>query len=280
MARRVFLSVIGTNNYKSSKYYVEGRQPVETRFVQAASITFHCSDFDDNDKVFIFCTDEAKQKNWEDNYEFPVPCSDKKEQHKGLKSCLQDLSLKTRINEETAVWIPKENSEDQIWETFDIVFKKLNDEDEIVFDITHGFRASPMLLMVLINYAKFLKNIKVRKILYGAFEARNEKNETKIWDLTNFSMLQDWTNSTNEFINFGHSDNLSKISIEESNNDIYSNNEKATLKGLADNIQKTSKLFSTIRGQKLLQGDDFLQLQNSLKKIKSKNTPKPLEPIF
>ena len=37
MARKVFLSFWGTNNYQSSKYYIEGKEPIETRFVQIAS---------------------------------------------------------------------------------------------------------------------------------------------------------------------------------------------------------------------------------------------------
>ena len=33
----------------------------------------------------------------------------------------------------------------------------MQDGDELYFDLTHGFRYLPMLVMVLINYSKFLK---------------------------------------------------------------------------------------------------------------------------
>jgi CRISPR-associated Csx2 family protein len=282
MARKVFLSFLGTSNYQSSKYFIEGKEPIETRFVQIASFKFHCYDFVDSDKIYIFTTPSAKKQNWLDDFEFKVPCKEETVKLKGLKYSFEQINIK--ISDKNAIEIPEENSEEKIWETFDIIFKQIKPEDEIIFDITHGFRSSPMLLMVLINYAKFLKNIKIRKILYGAFEARNkEKNETKIWDLTNFSILQDWTNGANEIINFGNADKISEMTQKEllpilrEAKGAYRT--ASALNNFAKNIKILANLIATNRGKDILEGQIFKNLNNNLSEIDNVFIS-PLEPIF
>jgi len=270
------LSFLGTNNYQSSKYYIEGKDPIETRFVQIASYQFHCSDFSENDNIYIFTTPTAKNRNWDDDYEFKVPYKEEFIKHKGLKSCFEQINV--NISDENTVEIPEENSEEKIWETFDIIFKKLETEDEIVFDITHGFRSSPMLLMVLINYAKFLKNIKVRKILYGAFEA-GDKTSTKIWDLTNFAILQDWTNGANEFLNFGRTDKLKSITATEIKIIIKDTEDIKIYEDFLNDIEVISKSLLTNRKQIIIDAIIFKNLKKRLKLLK-RNLIKPFEPII
>jgi len=83
----------------------------------------------------------------------------------------------------------------------------------VVIDLTHGFRTSPMLMIVFLNYAKFLKNIKIRHLLYGAFEA-SKTMDKPIWDLTEFSKLYDWTSATEQFIQYGSGKKLAEITKE------------------------------------------------------------------
>lgn len=280
MARKVFLSFLGTSNYQISKYFIEGKEPIETRFVQIASFKFHCYDFVESDKIFIFTTPTAKKLNWEDDYEFTDFKTNQKVKHKGLKTCFQQSNIK--ISDDNAIEIPEENSEEKIWETFDVIFKQIKIEDEIIFDITHGFRSSPMLLMVLINYAKFLKNIKVRKILYGAFEA-GDKTNTKIWDLTNFSTLQDWTNGANEIINFGNADKISEMTQKELLPILReakgADKTASALNNFAKNIKILANLIATNRGKDILEGQIFKNLNNNLSEIDNVFIS-PLEPIF
>ncbi len=285
MARKVFLSFLGTSNYQVSKYYVDNTENfVETRFVQIASCKFHCWDFDENDKVFIFTTDKAKSRNWYDDFEFNKPCSDEIIKNKGLQTELVKNGIKPKISDETAIWIPEESSEEKIWETFKIVFDHLEPEDEIVFDITHGFRSSPMLLMVLINYAKFLKKITVRKIVYGAFEARSNENETKLWDLTNFAVLQDWTNGANEFMNFGGTTILAEVANKEisiiRNNSKGNGNEVKTYSSLINQISNLTESISTVRGYELYEGKRIEKINNLLSELHQNNLFQPLTPIL
>lgn len=110
MARKIFLSFLGTNNYTASKYFIKEQETVETRFVQIASLKFHCADFDENDKIFIFTTPTANERNWKDDFEFTNFKTQEKERHKGLKTEFEKQNLKSEI---TAIEVPEETSEEK-----------------------------------------------------------------------------------------------------------------------------------------------------------------------
>ena len=64
-------------------------------------------------------------------------------------------------------------------------------------------------------YLRQVKNIELKHIIYGAFEARNEKNnETPIFDLTPFVELLDWMNAVNVFQKFGDARSIAGLGIE------------------------------------------------------------------
>lgn len=101
----------------------------------------------------------------------------------------------------------KNNTE--IWENFQIIFDQLEDGDEIYVDITHSFRSIPIIIMAILNYAKFIKNIEVKGIYYGAFDAREEpENITPIFDLSLFNDITDWTIGAEKFISTGDMNSL------------------------------------------------------------------------
>ena len=149
---KVLISFLGTNNYIACNYYLgtQDNKVGNVRFVQQAVIELLCQDFTEEDKILFFLTDEAKKRNWEDdgqiNYRLNVPII-----QKGLASIMKDLNLQAQIHE---FRIDNGFSSNEIWKIFETVFDKLNDGDEVHFDITHAFRSLPMLGMVLMNYAK------------------------------------------------------------------------------------------------------------------------------
>jgi len=151
-----------------------------------------------------------------------------------------------------------------------------------VFDITHALRYQPMLGMVLINYLKVLKNIKVQAIYYGAFESLGQISDVlkmelidrnaAVLNLNSFSNLQDWTNASDIFVNFGNAKRI--IELSESNEQIK----------LAEEMQNVLRLFSTVRGKEILDGNRFDELKAKITNYKAKiiNVPKlrPFIPII
>lgn len=288
MGRKVFISFLGTTNYSETSYYPEGSEDKSLeplRFVQEATLKLHCDDFTTADKIYTLVTPEAKEKNWNDH----TFVKEKEFKH-GLLHRLNQHSIFKEISE--AIDIPDAQNEAKIWEIFDLIFKHLDTDDVIIFDITHGFRSTPMLMMTLINYAKLLKNISVRGIYYGAFVRGSKQNP--IIDITSLSELQDWTNATNALLKYGHAEELHKITSGENNafnkanpfNENKDNPERIRL-AKADKFTKNLNYIllalQTNRGHALGEDDGklFTELQNHLEEIlEAEGTKHVLRPIL
>ena len=211
MARKVFISVLGYSNYSECKYQINDYISEPVRFIQEATLKYHIqhNEWTSNDIAYILLTDGAKQSNWVDNGQIdrttkqPIKCQ-------GLKSRLD--ALNTSINISTIENIPNGNNELEVWDIFERTFAHINEGDELYFDLTHGFRYLPMLILTLINYSKFLKNTKVKSITYGNYEAKNNANIAPIIDLLPLSTLQDWTFAAGQYLDSGNVKRLVELS--------------------------------------------------------------------
>jgi CRISPR-associated Csx2 family protein len=259
MARKVFISVLGSTNYGKCKYEFKekGYLSDEVRFVQEATIEMlQKQEVWGEDAIGFICVTEGEkgsyELNWKDNGHKDrtsgsyIHCE-------GLETRLKRLKLTFEIE---PILIKEGNDKDEIWEVFDKIFKLLKDDDEIYFDITHGFRYLPMLILVLSNYAKFLKNITVKSITYGNYEAR-KNGIAPIIDITSFSILQDWTSATQTFLETGQTHNIVKI---------LHKYELNCLKEFSNEIFE-------VRAREIIKGSSALNAKNELKNMKMSETP-------
>lgn len=120
-----------------------------------------------------------------------------------------------------AIDIPDGKRESELWQIFTAISDAVHEGDEIAFDITHGFRSLPVLALLTIAYLKQIKQVKVRYILYGAFDAKDEQG-TPVFDLTPFADLLDWLAAAKMFMATGDSSELGQL-IQEVQNDAYRN---------------------------------------------------------
>lgn len=210
--RKVFLSVLGTSFYEPCVYHKGDFTASETRFIQRASLEYcGAPEWESSDCVCIFLTDDARTNNWtvEGNArarrdgESPVP-------YRGLKDELEGMGLRASLQ---GISIPDGSSEDEIWKVFSCMYGALQDGDEVYLDITHGLRYLPMLAMVLLSYAKFLRHIKVRDIIYGYWN--RDSRTAEIVSLLPLSGLQDWTSAADQFITAGSCEKLSSLYMPE-----------------------------------------------------------------
>lgn len=212
MARKVFISFLGTNNYVECFYSTDEHYPV--RFVQEVLIRDICNNWTSDDRIYIFCTSGAEESNWVDNGQpKPIEEIDKI----GLKTRLDGLHLVPTVEK---VHIDEGFSEEGIWTIFDTVYSKLNNEDEIYFDVTHAFRSIPLFSVVLFNYSRFMKDTKIMTIKYGAFEKLGpafevrkkklqERGVAPMLDLTDIARLQEYNEMASSLVNFGKTKKLS-----------------------------------------------------------------------
>lgn len=172
MARKVFISVLGTGLYESGIYTKGEFKSTETRFIQQATIELlGCKEtWTEDDKICILLTEQARKLNWDVTVR-ENRSTKEKIPYEGLKNILEKMDLKPTLLD---VPISDGKDEKEMWDIFQTVFNLLQEDDELYFDLTHSFRYLPMLILVLGNYAKFLKNVQIAHISYGNYEARNE----------------------------------------------------------------------------------------------------------
>lgn len=120
-------------------------------------------------------------------------------------------NLQNRLAQIKAVDIPDGNTDEDLWEIFSQMTKCFNEDDEIIFDITHAFRSIPLLALLSASFLRVAKGVRLKAILYGAYEARDEQNRVPVFDLTPFVSLLDWITATDKFIKGGDSRELASM---------------------------------------------------------------------
>lgn len=154
-----FLTVLGNGKNLNCKYTLnenEEEHVVDTCFIQEALVKVKCREFKKGDKMVIFLTEDARNKNWESE--------------NGLKKRLEDLNI-----EIIEKYIKDGSNEEEIFEVFKVMFDSIEDNDEIILDITNAFRYLPMLSLAVIQFSKkYKRNISVNSIYYGKFQGEGE----------------------------------------------------------------------------------------------------------
>ena len=212
MARKVFISFLGAGFYSDVIYQYKEFESTKTKFVQQSSLEFFgAKEWTPEDAGFIFVTEKAKKDNWvvESDSRFN---SFKGENlpYEGLKKLIDKMELPFEVK---PIDIPDGKDEDEIWDIFDIVFSRLEDKDQLYVDLTHGFRYLPMFMIVMGNYARFLKKAKICGLTYGNIEARIG-DKAPIVNLLPLSVLQEWTFATANFLENGYTERLAELANE------------------------------------------------------------------
>lgn len=278
---KVYLSFLGTNDYLACTYYTGDKEVNNVRFVQEATLGLCCRNWTIDDRIVIFTTDDANRKNWQDNGH-KDPC-------KGLKNCIRNLNLDVPAE---SVWIPVGKSGNEIWNIFQIVYDSLNREDDVVFDITHAFRSIPMLAIVILNYAKVMKDVTLEGIYYGAFEVLGAIPEAKkipvserkapILDLTSFDQLMEWSFAVEQFLKAGDAlpvSSLAKKSVKPVLAATKGQDTAAsTIRNIANNLEEFTKTLSTCRGRNITA--ITAKLKKNMTRCQDLELIQPFKPIF
>lgn len=271
MARKVFISFLGTTDYFPSDYYRGKFCSGTEKYVQIAALSYvqRKKKWPKDSIAYILLTDLAKERNWLDN-----GYTDRTGKlNVGLENRFKSMKFFFPC---IPISIPEGRDEKEIWQIFKTIHDLIQEGDELYFDITHAYRYLPMLVVVLGNYSKFLENAKVVQIMYGNYEGR-DKDETgkyiepphaPIIDLQSFSILQDWTYAVADFINNGNADRMSDLTSSALAPLIKKEDERAELLNLlVASIKNFSKDMQTCRGLNIIEGTNIKDLKDYLFKI-------------
>lgn len=283
MGRRVFLSILGAAFYEKCCYQKENFVSSEALFVQKSLLDYLCQKENwgkENDEVLIFLTDLARQNNWNHDIKFRLcPKLQREVPYVGLEMLLQNMGLSYQ-----AVSIPDGKDKQQMWKIFEVIYEQLHEGDELYIDITNSFRYLPMLLVILVNYAKMLRHVCVKAIYYGNYEARNKNaNVAPIMDLLPLSVLQDWTAAASDYLNYGQVKKLYELT-ESSVLPILRDPNTRTkddelLRTFVRKLKEMVEERSTCRGQAIIKSENLRLLAKSASDIQ-KVTIVQLKPIF
>ncbi len=285
---RVYISFLGTNDYLTCTYFYKDNEMQNLRFVQEATLNFFCSQWTSEDRILIFATGDTYEKNWLNNGHKDRNTG-KIKNCMGLKGCIESLDLPLLVQR---VPIPEGKSEPEIWEIFQIVYDQLKSDDEVIFDITHAFRSIPMLTIVILNYAKIMKNVTLSGIYYGAFEVLGsyheaeklplEKRRAPILDLTPFDQLMEWSIAIDRFMGSGDAGLVSRLANRSVKMTLSATKgqDKAAIavREIANNLSDFSKTMATCRGRDI--SDIAGKLKANLNRFETIEIVRPFKPVL
>lgn len=288
MPRKVFISFLGTNQYQECQYsYPDGSGGLSesVRFIQEATLDYLVNKdaWTSEDVVYIVLTEESETNNWNNGHIFVTDFIDsnngkhKREdkQEDGLFSRLRNFKGTYGLNFNIEPIRLTKDEEKDMWKIFEKVFSVIKDKDNLYIDVTHGYRYLPMFLLILCNYSKFLKNVKVEGITYGNYEGR-DGGIAPIVDLLPLTQLQDWTFAAGQYLRSGNVKQLVEMKDKV---------ESEELNSIIDKLGIVIKERQTCRGINIHNSDNLSALKEKLedyfkKKSDSNYSEKPLHNLL
>lgn len=274
MARKLFISFLGTGFYRECTYFDCKGVYSPTRFIQQATLEqVDAPAWQGTDAIRIFVTEKAKTQNWNQDITSRLDLQAGKEvPYIGLEKVLEEMQLKAEVKAVTDV--PIGNGENEMWTIFNMVYNEIQNGDELYIDLTHAFRYLPMLVLVLTGYAKFLKHVTVKHLSYGNWEARDSENHAPIIDLMPIATLQDWTSAASEYLNHGYAGSMKTLTENYLEPRFHNPEETTEEKRAAANIKKfTARIETyateriTCRGKDIATGKSTVNLLQSIESI-------------
>lgn len=183
---KIGLSFLGPSEYREATYYwgTEKQSTFEYQtslFPEAVFRLFSLK------KLIVFVTEEVKI-------------------HSNCQMLQKKLGSLLEISE-----IPVGKNEKELWDIFSIVAEHVPPHASIIIDVTHAFRSLPLIVYSVASYLRRIKNVKIERIIYGNWEARDisyNPPRAPIIDLTPIMDLQDWLFSIDAFQRRGDCDEL------------------------------------------------------------------------
>lgn len=183
MTRSVYISFLGlgsfdkntgTYAYNDTVYELEGKMATSTPFVQVAEMEL--LDGRLFDKVFIAATDKSREVHFEE-----------------LKSAMAVYKITPEV-----LTLKEDFTSKGQWEWFENILSVIEANDRIVVDLTHGYRAVPIIFSAAINFLQKARNIELQAVYYGAYDSN--KKCAPIVDIKEFYLINEWADSVSRLV--------------------------------------------------------------------------------
>jgi CRISPR-associated DxTHG motif protein len=186
---RIIITFLGKSYFdKYYKYRYAGKSALGRVFPEALL------GLEEFDRMLVCVTKGAEETTW---------------------NALQPISMEdSRIEK-----IPIEDGMDdvELWKNFETITREFSEGDEVVFDITHGFRSLPFLVFLFSAYLKVAKKVKIASVLYGVLDKKEPSDDPNVEaiipviQLKSFVSMLDWMSATQRFVDLGDGNGLVKL---------------------------------------------------------------------
>lgn|GEM_PF-3235307 len=112
------------------------------------------------------------------------------------------------------VRIPPTRTEQDQWVLFDVIASSIREGDEVILDITNGFRSIPLVALLAVTFIRVARKATIRGIGYGAADASEFWEGQRLipyHDLTPMANLLTWTSATEAFETHGDGKSLAAL---------------------------------------------------------------------
>lgn len=184
---KIYLSFLGLGSdkkdgkkaYTPAIYELHGKKSGETEFVQVAEHEILLKELGNEpfDKSIIVAT----QKSYDANY----------------------LRLEGRLKTAGAVniisvIIDEDMSAAGQWNWFEEILASIDHGDRLTVDLTHGYRAIPIIFSTAMNFLQKVKNVKIEGVYYGAFDV--DRKCSPIVDMKDFCIVNEWAEAVSRLV--------------------------------------------------------------------------------
>ncbi|MCA1933127.1 MAG: TIGR02221 family CRISPR-associated protein [Calditerrivibrio sp.] len=184
MGRNVFLSFLGVGKpktgYEEFEYSINGKNLPKTKFVQKAEYDYYGDNF--FDRIIILVTKSSKEKYFE-------------ELNKEMNYMAESIEISEDLNPESQ------------WPGFEEILKLIEPEDNIYIDMTHGFRSTPIMFSVAINFLQQIKDVEIKAVYYADIYKENKP----IVDFKDFFILNKWADAVSRLVENADANKLMEL---------------------------------------------------------------------
>lgn len=176
---KIFVSFLGTGRDTEPGYdevaYRIGMDQITTRFAQRAILEHHgVTSFD---RVHLLMTEQSKQK------------------HRDLlRDELLSIGVHPDVIKEDASITTNMDTEEQ-WRWFESLLGVIENDDDVIFDFTHGFRSVPIIFSTAIGFMQKARKFHLAHVYYGYVPNKKETengDKPRIVDMARFYRINDW----------------------------------------------------------------------------------------
>lgn len=174
---------LGTFNEESKKYdylpavyELGGKKSRETRFVQAAEMELL------NGSSFDIVLIAATQRSF------------------GAHSDSLENQLKNRGINPTFLILEENMTPEGQWGWFEKLLAHIEPNDRLSVDLTHGYRAVPIVFSAAINFLQKARNISLDAVYYGVWEKVKDCGYAPIIDMKDFYLINEWADGVSRLV--------------------------------------------------------------------------------